>query len=321
MKKVLRLYLDSPSCLGGDKELDFVLRDKRGHVLRRGRARPDALVAQRLATALELVLPADMATTTLIRIPAVSAARRPAVVASAVEPLCLSPLEQVWVTCGPRQENGLAPVAWAERASLQAVGDQARRTLLPLAGIYAWSPRHAGDRAGQESRVELPDCSLLMPQMDAGQASAVGVKTCLWGLGLLVAWGLVWQQQARSLSQEVKQLKTQMEQSLRQALPYVPVVVAPLVQARQHRDALLGEQMAEPDLFDRVLMASAAQWPALEGRVRALSFKDGELSLTVASEAGLEPPAADSGLQLLAGDSPREWRVQIRKTIEAGGQS
>lgn len=321
MKKVLRLYLDSPSCLDGDKELDFVVRDKRGQVLRRGRARLDALLDQRLAAALELVLPAGMATSTQIRIPAVNAARRPAIVASAVEPLCLSPLEQVWVACGRRQEDGWAPVAWAERTHLQTLVEQARRTLWPLAGIYAWSPRHAAERGGQESQVELPDCSLLMPQMIAGQSRAIGVKACLWGLGVLVAWGLVWQQQAASLTQDVRQVKMQMEQSLRQALPHLPVVVAPLVQARQHRDALLGEQAVEPDVFDRVLTASATQWPSLEGRVRALSFKDGELSLTLASETSLESPAVDSGLQLNAGDSPREWRVKAKNTAQAGGKS
>lgn len=321
MKKVLRLYLDSLSCLEGDKEFDFVLRDKRGQVLRRGRARLDALLAQRLAAALELVLPAGVATSTQIRIPPVNAARRPAIVASAVEPLCLSPLEQVWVACGQRQEEGWAPVAWAERASLMTLGEQARRTLLPLVGIYAWSPRHASDRGGQESQVELSDCSLLMPQMSAGQSRAIGLKACLWGLGVLVAWGLVWQQQAAGLSQEVRQVKVQMEQSLRQTLPHLPVVVDPLVQARQHRDALLGEQVAEPGELDRVLMASATQWPSLEGRVRALSFKDGELSLTLASETSLEPPAADSGLQLNAGDSPREWRVKVKNSAQAGGKS
>ena len=157
--------------------------------------------------------------------------------------------------------------------------------------------------------------------MIAGQSRAIGVKACLWGLGVLVAWGLVWQQQAASLTQDVRQVKMQMEQSLRQALPHLPVVVAPLVQARQHRDALLGEQAVEPDVFDRVLTASATQWPSLEGRVRALSFKDGELSLTLASETSLESPAVDSGLQLNAGDSPREWRVKAKNTAQAGGKS
>lgn len=320
MKNVLRLYLDSPSGLAGAPVLDFVLRDRRGQVLRRGRAALEELREQGLARAVELILPPDLATATQIRIPAVSAARRTAVVNSAVEPLCLSPLEQVWVACGRRLETGLADVAWAERAHLLALGEQARAAGLSVSGVYAWSERHAQDRAGQGDAVLVSDCSLLMPDMAAQGGQAVFVRLALWGLAAVLAWALVWQQQARSLRKEVRSARTQMEQSLRQALPQLPVVVAPLVQARQHRDALLGEQGGAPALFDRLLLGAAAQWPSLEGRVRALNFKDGALGLVLASDAALEPAAADSELQWQAGDSPRELQLRMRKAPGAGGQ-
>ncbi|MGE8545890.1 MAG: GspL/Epsl periplasmic domain-containing protein [Alcaligenes sp.] len=319
MKNVLRLYLDSSSGLAGAPVLDFVLRDRRGQVLRRGSAPLEELREQGLARAVELILPPDLATTTQIRIPAVSAARRAAVVNSAVEPLCLSPLEQVWVACGRRLETGLADVAWAERAHLLALGEQARVAGLSVSGVYAWSERHAQDRAGQGDAVQVSDCSLLMPDM-AAQGGQAFVRLALWALVAVLAWALVWQQQARSLRQEVRSLRTQMEQSLRQTLPQLPVVVAPLVQARQHRDALLGERGGAPALFDRLLLGAAAQWPSLEGRVRALNFKDGALGLVLASDAALEPAEADSELQWQAGDSPREVQLRMRKAPGAGGQ-
>lgn len=320
MKNVLRLYLDSSSGLAGAPVLDFVLRDRRGQVLRRGSAPLEELREQGLARAVELILPPDLATTTQIRIPAVSAARRAAVVNSAVEPLCLSPLEQVWVACGRRLETGLADVAWAERAHLLALGEQARVAGLSVSGVYAWSERHAQDRAGQGDAVQVSDCSLLMPDMAAQGGQAAFVRLALWALAAVLAWALVWQQQARSLRQEVRSLRTQMEQSLRQTLPQLPVVVAPLVQARQHRDALLGERGGAPALFDRLLLGAAAQWPSLEGRVRALNFKDGALGLVLASDAALEPAEADSELQWQAGDSPREVQLRMRKAPGAGGQ-
>ncbi|WP_341668944.1 GspL/Epsl periplasmic domain-containing protein [Alcaligenes sp. SDU_A2] len=320
MKKVLRLYLDSPLSLSGSQPLDFVLRDRRGQVLRRGCAALADLQAQRLSRAIELVLPPGMATVTQVRIPAVSAARRSAVINSAVEPLCLSPLEQVWVGSGARQESGLTEVAWAERVSLQALSQQASQAGLGLSAVLPWSDQHKQERSGQGDHVTLSACSLLMPQMSAQAGQAAVVKLALWGLAAVLAWALVWQHQARSLRQQVRQIQTEMEQSLRQAMPQLPVVVAPLVQARQHRDSLLVAQAAPQSELNQLLTHTAAQWPTLEGRVRAIRFEHGELNVALSADMQLETPGADSVLEILSADAPRQLRVTLAKAGQAGGQ-
>ncbi|MCH1880754.1 hypothetical protein MJ863_14305 [Alcaligenes ammonioxydans] len=316
MSKVLRIYLDVPPRL--DQPVDFVLRDKRAKVLRRGRGELDELKTQ--ARSLELVLPAGMATVTELRLPAVSASRRQAVACSAVEPLCLSPIEQVWVACSAPDPSGMSQLAWTERQPLLALGAQARQAGLPLNAVYPWSEAHAQDRQGKGPSVTVPACSLLMPEMAASGTSRVVRHSLWWTLAAVLSWTLVLQQQAQALRSQTKQLQTQMEQAVRQALPHLPVIVAPLTQASQHRDALLSEKSPASAPFDRLLMSSALQWPALQGQVRALHFDDQQLRLTLASDLPAQPLPAESELTWKQGDSARHWEIGLRKEGQSSQQ-
>ena len=316
MSKVLRIYLDSPPRL--DQPVDFVLRDKRAKVLRRGRGHGEEV--RTLARSLELVLPPGMATVTQARIPLVSASRRQAVACSAVEPLCLSPIEQVWVACAAPEPSGMSELAWTERQPLLALGEQARQWGLPLSGVYAWSAAHEQDRQGESSIVSKPACSLLMPQMSSKRGNSVLRQAVWWGLAAVLTWALVLQQQAQNLRAQMRQVQTQMEQAVRQALPHLPVVVAPLTQARQHRDALLEEKSPASAPFDRLLIASAVQWPDLQGQVRALDYKDQRLVLSLASEVPVQPLPAQSELNWSQGESDRQWKIGFAKTPQQGAQ-
>ncbi len=316
MSKVLRIYLDSPPRL--DQPVDFVLRDKRARVLRHGRGEVQEFKG--LARSLELVLPAGMATVTEARIPSVSASRRQAVACSAVEPMCLSPIEQVWVACSAPGPSGMSQLAWTERQPLLALGEQARQLGLPLSGVYAWSDGHEQDRQGQGQNLTVPACSLLMPEMASNGGSSMLRQSLWWTLAAVLSWTLVLQQQAQSLRSQMKQVQTQMEQAVRQALPHLPVIVAPLTQARQHRDGLLTEKSPASAPFDRLLMASAVQWPALQGQVRALNFKDQQLHLTLASELAAQPLPAESDLEWKQGESARQWEIGFSKAAQAASQ-
>ncbi|MGO3131433.1 MAG: GspL/Epsl periplasmic domain-containing protein [Alcaligenes sp.] len=309
MSKVLRIYVDSPPRF--DQPLDYVLRDKRGKVLRRGRGSGQELKV--LARSLELVLPPGMATVTEARIPSVSASRRQAVACSAVEPMCLSPIEQVWVACAPAGPSGMSKLAWTERTPLRALGEQARQIGLPIRAVYAWSAAHEQDRQGRSQTVTMPACSLLMPEMASTGGSSVLRQGVWWTLAALLSWTLVLQQQAQTVRAQMRQVQVQMEQAVRQALPHLPVIVAPLTQAKQHRDALLAEKSPASAPFDRLLMASAVQWPDLQGQVRALNFKDQQLVLSLASELPAQPLPAESELEWKQGESTRQWEIGFAK--------
>jgi hypothetical protein len=214
----------------------------------------------------------------------------------------------------------MSQLAWTERQPLLALGEQARQLGLPLSGVYAWSDGHEKDRQGQGQTLTVPACSLLMPEMAASGGNSVLRQSLWWTLAAVLSWTLVLQQQAQSLRSQMKQVQTQMEQAVRQALPHLPVIVAPLTQARQHRDGLLAEKSPASAPFDRLLMASAVQWPALQGQVRALSFKDQQLLLTLASELPAQPLPAESDLEWKQGESARQWEIGFSKAAQASSQ-
>jgi hypothetical protein len=159
-----------------------------------------------------------------------------------------------------------------------------------------------------------------MPEMASNGGSSMLRQSLWWTLATVLSWTLVLQQQAQSLRSQMRQVQTQMEQAVRQALPHLPVIVAPLTQARQHRDGLLTEKSPASAPFDRLLMASAVQWPALQGQVRALSFKDQQLHLTLASELVAQPLPAESNLEWKQGESARQWEIGFSKAAQAASQ-
>ncbi|MFA7625112.1 MAG: GspL/Epsl periplasmic domain-containing protein, partial [Pusillimonas sp.] len=113
-----------------------------------------------------------------------------------------------------------------------------------------------------------------------------------------------------------------------QAFPQVQVVIDPVRQAQQQRDALRRLQGdAVDDDFVPLALAAANVLDFSEGRVRALHYTQGVLTLTLAegyvppaNEAALAQSASVRQLKLEREDSkPHVWRVQRQAPGESLG--
>lgn len=128
--------------------------------------------------------------------------------------------------------------------------------------------------------------------------SALAVALWLAGLNLYAA----------QLRGEESLLRQQMVEKVKTAFPQLPVVLDPIRQATQQRDALLGAlgHAAQSDMLP-LLQAATELLPASANNVQSLEYADGELALalidnTATPEGALDPTLAarahELGLQV-----------------------
>ena len=87
-----------------------------------------------------------------------------------------------------------------------------------------------------------------------------------------------------------------MTSRVQQVFPELPVILNPLQQARQQRDARRNGALAEgPVSFAALVQQAAGQLPFMAGAVDKLDFDGSELHLTPRTPA--RKPPADSGWQ------------------------
>ncbi|MEI2418134.1 type II secretion system protein GspL [Orrella sp. JC864] len=124
-----------------------------------------------------------------------------------------------------------------------------------------------------------PGWSLPVPGAHAGRPAA------RWGLaaallaGAMLAWLGGLSLQAARLATHGKALQDHMRARVQDVFPELPIVVNPLQQARQQREARLAgasEEAGEPD-FARMLRAASASLDGLQGQVQTLRYQDGVL--------------------------------------------
>jgi len=114
------------------------------------------------------------------------------------------------------------------------------------------------------------------------------VAALIWALGLNLY--------AMRLSGEGQSIKGQMTSRVQQVFPELPVILNPLQQARQQRDARRNGALAEgPVSFAALVQQAAGQLPFMAGAVDKLDFDGSELHLTPRTPA--RKPPADSGWQ------------------------
>src|SRR3546814_5636900 len=130
----------------------------------------------------------------------------------------------------------------------------------------------------------------------SASASGRWRKAIYWSVAAAAVWliGLNWY--AAQLSHEVETLQKNMEQAVIQAFPQVPVVIDPLRQAQNQRDALrLAQGAAAEDDFMPLALAAAQVLDFARSHVRSLRYEHGVLTLMLAE--GYLPPTSDAALR------------------------
>lgn len=174
----------------------------------------------------------------------------------------------------PLFDDGVDHALWQPGAQLHWIGDaappgadlpmaEAQRWTGPLPG---WGLHGALQQQGTEHR---------------GWGRAIGfsaLAVAVWVVGLnLYA--------AREASQG-QQLKSQMNQRVKQAFPELPVILNPLQQARQQLAARHKGAADDPSQnFNRLVLQAATGIPFMAGSVERLTFVDGTLQLGLIADA------------------------------------
>src|SRR5690606_32689217 len=258
------------------------------------------LAAEAGSPAVYAILHPDDAIVAQVTVPPVSAKRLDAAVLGSIEPMVLSDIEQLCVAHGAHAPDGTVTVAWTTRRPLADAW-----TMLSDAGldIAAFIPHAlalpAGDAqpgqalelpAGPRWLAPLPAWSLAHDSLRPASAGGRWRKAAWWGAAAAAVWILGLNVYASRLQGEVKTLQHSMRETVTRALPEIPVVIDPLRQAQNRRDALrLAQGVSADDDFMPLAVATAQVLDFAQGHVRGLHYENGVLVLTLAD--GYAPPA------------------------------
>lgn len=334
MRHLLRVALPPLRELGPHTVLPFVLLDRHRAVLRSGALAVDAIAPAMPGARIEAILDAGDSVQGVVTVPPLRGPRLDAAVRGAVEPMVLGDPDALAVGHGPRDEQGQVSVAWTDRAQLLRVWQVFADARLD---VVAWLPlacldhdavtvlplRDANDPRWQAASPGWSLADAALRPRSGGHApwrralAWGGVAAAVWVLGLNVY--------AAQRSSEADRLRVDMRKQLTTAFPDIPVIVDPVRQATQRRDALRAAQGAliETDFLPLSLAATQA-FDFAADQVLRLRYTVGELRITPA--AGMTvPPAARLARQaaafgLLASAADDGWVVRRGVAgTEAGG--
>ncbi len=305
MKKHLRLALPPLARLVPGSPCAFALVDRHGALLRAGELPLDRIAAEVPVEPLHAFLAPGDAITVSVPVPPLPPRQMDAAVASAIEPLALSDIADLCIAHGPRGASGEAAVAWAERRAIARAWELLDAAGLQVAAIVPHELALPADDPHPDSPLSLPaDARWLAPlpgwslaRSDVRPASRsrpwrgaiawAGAAALLWLAGLHFYAG----QQER----EIVALQDGMQGIVQETFPQIPMVIAPLKQAADARDALrLARGVAGGDDFMPLALGAARVLPFAAGHVRAMRFAEGTLTLTLAE--GYAPPGNEAAL-------------------------
>jgi general secretion pathway protein L len=308
-KKHIRLALPPLAGLTERSEVSFVAVDRDGGVLRSGALPLEGLAAERASGPVWAILAPGDAVCADVSLPPLTGRRLEAAVASSVEPMTLSDVDELCVGFGPRGADGKAPVAWASRRDVAALWQRLGRLGLDVGGIVpheiALAPDDPHPReplrlpAGPRWLAPLPGWSLARDELRPAGQLRHWRKPLIWAAVAAAVWVLGLQIQAAGMRREMRALQTQIETAVRQAFPAIPVIIDPVRQAQQQRDALrLAQGVAREDDFIPMAAAAARVMPFTDKHVRAMKYEAGHLTLTLDDSA--QAPANISAMQQAA---------------------
>ncbi len=344
MRQHVRLLLPLLSELTPATPLAFALVGRDGRLMRSGHLELQPLAALAGAWPVYAIVRDGDAVATCVTVPPVAARRLGDAVRSSVEPMTLSDPDRLLVAHGPRQADGTVAVAWTAREPLERAW-----SLLASAGLNVVSlvPHTLAlpegdphpDRvlelpAGPRWLAPLPAWSFAGPARRPAGGAGRWRRPVAWAAVACAVWVLGLNVHAARQGDRLDAMRESMRQAVQQAFPQIPVVVDPLRQARQQRDALrlAGGDEAADDVIPLAL-ATAQVLGFAQGHVLGLRYEDSRLTLTLAEgyrppvdDAALTRKAAGQGVQLNRdADRPHVWHAARPDAADgaarpAGGQ-
>jgi general secretion pathway protein L len=171
-------------------------------------------------------------------------------------------------------DEALSDLLLEHGASVQWIGEALpETTITPLPAEQHWTGTLPG--WGLHGGIQQRSAG----QSGWGRAAAFcAMAVAVWTLGLnLYA--------AREATQG-QRLKTHMNQRVKQAFPELPVILNPLQQARQQLAARQsGAATDPPQRFASLVLQAGSGMPFIAGSVQQLVFEQGELQLSLLSDA------------------------------------
>ena len=337
MRHLLRVALPPLRELGPHTVLPFVLLDRHRAVLRSGALAVDAIAPAMPGAHIEAILDAGDSVQGVVTVPPLRGPRLDAAVRGAVEPMVLGDPDSLAVGHGPRDEQGRVSVAWTDRAQLLRVWQVFADARLDVVG---WLPLACLDDGDTATVLPLPLRDAVDPRWRAASPGwsladaalrprsgghAPWRRALAWGGVAAAVWVLGLNVYAAQRSSEADRLRTDMRRQLATAFPDIPVIVDPVRQATQRRDALRAAQgaLTETDFLPLSLAATQA-FDFAADQVLRLRYTVGELRITPATGLAV-PPAARLARQaaafgLLASAADDGWVVRRGVAgTEAGG--
>jgi len=305
MRQHLRVALPPLTTLTLDTSIAFVLIDREGHAARSGQLPLAELGAQAGPEPVHAVLHPDDAIVADITVPPVSSQRLDAAVISSIEPMTLSDVRELCVAHGPRAASGAVTVAWTARRPLEEAWSLLAGAGLDIAAFVPHSLALPADDPRPFQPLELPvqarwlaalpAWSLAREESRPASASGRWRRAIYWTSAAALVWiiGLNWY--AAQLGKQVSTLQRDMQNAVLQAFPQIPVVIDPVRQAQNQRDALrLAQGTAADDDFMPLALATAQILDFAQGHVRGLRYENDVLTLTLAE--GYAPPTNEAAL-------------------------
>lgn len=330
MKTTLRLILPPLRSLAADTVLRFALLDRDLKILRSGELAVHELAHAAPARHVQAILDADDTVHVRAIVPPLSGARKEAALINIVEPLTLSAPEQLALACSPREADGQATLVWTEREPLARAWQLltqcglGRVQFYPLAVLVPDEPPADTD-SPEFWQCQAPAWSLNPPALRPAPGRAAHWRAPLaWTAAASAVWLLGLNVYAARVADENTRLRQGMQQQVAQAFPDIAVVLDPLKQATQRRDALRASQgTVATDDFMPLALAAADLLPDLGKRLQALDFKDGVLQLVLQDDDGTEslpdatPIERAKAQDLRLARTDTGWRIEKRVAQEA----
>jgi len=291
VKNTLRIALPPLAQWTDSMPLAYAWLDRQGRVARGG-----ALPATELAAAFgqarsQIVLHPDDVIVAAITIPAVPANRYAAAVRGALEGLILGDLDALAIGHSKRAGDGTVIAAWTPRDALRNAWQRLSAAGLSVQAFYplqVWSnapsveqPEPLHHTQDPRWQAQNPGWSLAVPQLAPRQPSRWR-GAAAWLAGAAAIWIIGLNIYAAQLQSEAQQLTQRMERDVRDAFPNVPVVLDPVRQAQQGRDALRAGQgnTSGSDLLSLARVA-AQVLPFTADAVDLLTYQNDALTLTL----------------------------------------
>lgn len=198
-----------------------------------------------------------------------------------------------WMVLRTGNANGaLHPVPTS--GAKPEISEDRLRKIMPEIGVVRWSAE-----SGQDETVwSGSGWSWTLPQgQSASRSNQPGwVRPALgWGAAAVLVWVVGLNIYAGRVEADGMALKRQMADQVKAAFPELSVVLNPLQQARQLRDARQsGNATVVASDFPTLLRATAALLPESTGQVLRLDYRDGQLELRWRDGAALKASEVDA---------------------------